>query len=59
MRIFKESMERKFLAFARNYDKYEQRLAAALEKLLFYMEACEATVSEKVIQADIAFMESS
>ena len=37
MRIFKESMERKFLTFARNYAKFEQRLGQALEKLLFYM----------------------
>jgi hypothetical protein len=37
MRIFKESMERKFMAFASTYDKYEKRLTVALEKLLFYM----------------------
>lgn len=37
MRIFKESMERKFVSFAKNYDKYEKRLTLALEKLLFYM----------------------
>lgn len=30
LRIFKESMERKFLAFARDYNKYEARLSLAL-----------------------------
>lgn len=45
MRIFKESMERKYATFAREYDRYEKRLAHALEKLLFYMEACGDRVS--------------
>jgi hypothetical protein len=27
MRIFKESMERRFLGFAKGYQKYEQRTA--------------------------------
>ena len=51
-------MERKYITFAREYDRYEKRLAVALEKLLFYMEACGDRVSEKVLQSDIAFMEA-
>lgn len=34
-------------------------MSAALEKLLFYMEASGSNVSEKVLHADIKFMESS
>ena len=45
MRIFKESMERKFVGFSQNYDRYEKRLAFAVEKLLFYMEASGDRVS--------------
>lgn len=30
MKIFKESMERKFVTFAKNYNKYETRLSLAL-----------------------------
>ncbi len=37
MRIFKESMERRFLSFAKNYQRYEQRTTEALQRLLFYM----------------------
>ena len=45
MRIFKESMERKFVTFSQSYDRYEKRLAFALEKLLLYMEASGDRVS--------------
>lgn len=57
MRIFKESMERKFLTFAKNYDRYETKLSQALEKLLFYMESCGTAVSDSVIKSDIKFIE--
>jgi len=30
MRIFKESMEKKFIVFARNYEKYEKRVGQTL-----------------------------
>ena len=59
MRIFKESMERKFVSFSQAYDKYQKRLAFALEKLLFYMEASGDRVSQNVLKKDISFMESS
>ncbi len=59
MRIFKESMERKFLNFAKNYYRYEKKLGEALEKLLFYMESCGDKVSDSVIKLDIKFIEEA
>lgn len=59
MRIFKESMERKFLTFARNYAKFEQRLGQALEKLLFYMEKFGSSISESTLNEDLLFLEES
>mgnify|MGYP000947158941 FL=1 len=50
-------MERKFLTFAKNYDRYETKLSQALEKLLFYMESCGTAVSDSVIKSDIKFIE--
>ena len=37
MRIFKESMERKFLSFAEEMDRNEKKIQDLLEKLIFYM----------------------
>ena len=59
MKIFKESMERKFVSFGKNYDRYQKKLSVALQKLLFYMEACGDNVSEKVLKSDIEFMQSN
>lgn len=59
MRIFKESMERKFLTFARNYAKFEQRLGQALEKLLFYMQKFGGSISESTLNEDLLFLEES
>jgi len=38
-------MERRYITFAKEYDRYEKRLAVALEKLLFYMEVSGDRVS--------------
>lgn len=56
MRIFKESMERKFLAFAKNYDKYERRLGQALERLLFYMEQFGSDLNGEMLSKDLLFV---
>lgn len=56
MRIFKESMERKFLAFAKNYDRYERRLGQALERLLFYMEQFGSDLNGEMLTKDLLFI---
>ena len=45
LRIFRESLKRKFICFVRGYSKCEVRLGMELEKLLFYMEAAGDRVS--------------
>ena len=57
MKIFKESMEKKFLGWVQNYDRYERRTSKALERLLFYMETFGGSVSEDVLDADLRFIE--
>jgi len=49
MKIFKESMEKKFVGWARNYDRYERRVGDALRRLLFYMERFGGEVEENVL----------
>lgn len=56
MRIFKESMEKKFLTFARNYERYEAKVAQAFEKLLFYMETFGGALKDDVLNEDLRFI---
>lgn len=44
MRIFKQSMERKFLSFAEEINKYEKKVKDVLTKLIFYMEKSSESV---------------
>lgn len=50
MRIFKQSMERKFMQFAEQIQGYEKKIRDVLTKLIFYMEKSSETVSEKQIE---------
>ena len=59
MRIFKESMERKFVAFARNYDRYQRRISQALQRLLFYMEHFGSELSGDMLSKDFLFVEQN
>jgi hypothetical protein len=57
MRIFKQSMERKFLEYTDQIKGYEQKIKDILTKLIFYMEKSSDNVPEKQIEEDILFIE--
>ena len=57
MKFFKESMERKFLAYAEELSKNEKKIHELLEKLIFYMEKSEGNVPANKIHEDITFIE--
>lgn len=50
-------MERRFLGFAKGYQRYEQRTAEALQRLLFYMEQFGSEISQDQFKQDLQFLE--